>query len=114
MKRRELYTRAWAEPMIRLAEELGMSDPGLAKLCQRYAIPTPPRGHWAKLQAGKRSPQAPLRRSRTRPAVVRVMPLRPRESNGTPTDSSIARSRSLADGNVIWLACAPAVIVPAS
>ncbi len=60
MKRSELYARVWAEPMIRVAADLGLSGPGLAKLCARSGVPTPSRGHWAKLQAGKRSPQPPL------------------------------------------------------
>lgn len=60
MKRSELYQKVWATPMTRLASELGISDVGLAKACRRHAIPVPPRGHWAKLQAGKKSPQPPL------------------------------------------------------
>lgn len=60
MKRTDLYEKVWSTPMIRLAAELGISDVGLAKACRRHAIPVPPRGHWAKLQAGKKSPRAPL------------------------------------------------------
>jgi len=60
MKRSELYARVWAEPMIRVAAELGLSGPGLAKLCARSGIPTSSRGHWVKLKAGKRSRQPPL------------------------------------------------------
>ena len=60
MKRSELYARVWAEPMIRVAADLGLSGPGLAKLCARSGIPTPARGHWAKLSAGKRSRQPAL------------------------------------------------------
>lgn len=37
-----------------------MSDVGLAKLCRRHSIPLPPRGHWAKLAAGKPSIKIPL------------------------------------------------------
>lgn len=37
-----------------------MSDVGLAKLCRRHTIPLPPRGHWAKLAAGKPSIKIPL------------------------------------------------------
>lgn len=60
MKRSELYEKVWATPMTRLAAELGISDVGLAKACRRHAIPVPPRGHWAKLQAGKKSVRSPL------------------------------------------------------
>jgi len=45
----------WQQPMTRVAAELGLSDVGLAKLCRRHSIPVPPRGHWAKIAAGKPS-----------------------------------------------------------
>ena len=60
MKRTELYKLVWSKPMTKLGAELGISDVGLAKACRRHAIPVPPRGHWAKLQAGKISAQVPL------------------------------------------------------
>lgn len=60
MKRSELYERVWSVPMYKLAKEYGISGVGLAKLCRRHSVPVPPRGHWAKLQAGKRSPRLPL------------------------------------------------------
>ena len=60
MTRSELYDLVWTKPMMHVAEEFGLSGPGLAKLCERLGIPTPSRGHWAKLRAGKRSKQVPL------------------------------------------------------
>lgn len=60
MKRTELYKLVWSKPMTKPGAELGVSDVGLAKACRRHAIPVPPRGHWAKLQAGKPSAQVPL------------------------------------------------------
>lgn len=46
--REELFKRVWAEPLLRLAAEIGVSDVGLAKACRRAEIPLPGRGHWAK------------------------------------------------------------------
>lgn len=60
MKRSELYEKVWASPMTKLAAELGISDVGLAKACRRHAVPAPPRGYWAKLQAGQKPPRTPL------------------------------------------------------
>ncbi len=54
ISRKDLYERVWAEPIQKLSREYGLSDVGLAKVCHRYNIPVPPRGYWAKLQAGKR------------------------------------------------------------
>lgn len=48
LTRQELYQQVWIDPMVRVAKRLGMSDRGLAKLCERIHIPTPPRGYWAK------------------------------------------------------------------
>jgi hypothetical protein len=51
--RGELYQLVWDKPMIRLAEEFGITGNGLAKVCDRLDVPYPPRGHWAKKEAGK-------------------------------------------------------------
>ena len=51
--REELYKMVWDKPMIRLAEEFGITGNGLAKICDKLDVPYPPRGHWAKKEAGK-------------------------------------------------------------
>lgn len=58
----ELYDLVWSKPMTVLAKEFGVSDQGLAKICRRNDIPTPERGYWAKLQAGKQVHAQPLSR----------------------------------------------------
>lgn len=63
IKRSELHALVWEKPMTKVAAELGISDVGLAKACRRNGVPAPPRGHWAKLAAGKASPKIPLPRS---------------------------------------------------
>ncbi len=61
IKRSALHELVWAKPMTQIGKELGISDVGLAKACRRHCIPVPPRGHWAKLAAGKHwaSPSSP-------------------------------------------------------
>lgn len=61
--RQQLYDLVWSGPITTLAKSLTISDVGLAKACRRGDIPLPPRGYWAKLNAGKRvvRPQLPLR-----------------------------------------------------
>ena len=54
MDRSELFERVWSQPVARLAEEWGISGPGLKKICRRLQVPVPPRGYWAKLKAGHR------------------------------------------------------------
>lgn len=51
--REELYQMVWDKPMMRLAEEFGITGNGLAKVCDRLDVPYPPRGYWAKKEAGK-------------------------------------------------------------
>jgi hypothetical protein len=53
LAREELYARVWAEPMTKVARRYGLSDRGLAKICDRMGIPVPGRGYWAKVQCGK-------------------------------------------------------------
>ena len=60
LTRQQLYERVWTTPIDTLSGELGLSGRGLGKLCARYDIPVPPRGHWAKKAAGKRVSKPPL------------------------------------------------------
>lgn len=52
--RPELYDLVWSTPVVQLSKTLGISGPGLAKLCRRHSIPCPPRGYWAVLRHGKK------------------------------------------------------------
>lgn len=58
--RREFYDLVWSKPMIHLAEEFGISDVALHKICRKHNIPNPPLGWWAKKAAGKDVEQIPL------------------------------------------------------
>jgi len=48
-----LYDLVWARPMTKVAADLGLSDVALKKICRKHKVPTPGRGYWAKLAAGK-------------------------------------------------------------
>jgi hypothetical protein len=56
----KLYQEAWSTPMLQLAKHYGCSDRGLSKICERLNIPVPPRGYWAKKEAGQEVTQTPL------------------------------------------------------
>ena len=58
--REQLYEQVWARPMVQLSKSYGFSDVGLAKLCKRHRVPLPPRGYWAKVQAGQHPARTPL------------------------------------------------------
>lgn len=58
--RRQLYDLVWSKPVVSLAREYGFSDVGFAKICRRHNIPLPPRGYWAKINAGLQVARPPL------------------------------------------------------
>ncbi|MEM5434736.1 hypothetical protein [Paraburkholderia diazotrophica] len=58
--RQQLYELVWAAPISTLAKSLAISDVGLAKACRRGDIPLPPRGYWARLNAGRHVTRTPL------------------------------------------------------
>lgn len=80
LSRVELYELVWSTPMVTLAKRFGISGTGLAKICRRLDVPYPPRGHWAKLAAGKKSERQPL----------------PRAAAGTPSTVEIVSSQRVA------------------
>lgn len=76
--RQDLYQKIWGKPISHVATEFGISGNGLAKICARLRIPSPPRGYWAKKAAGKKvvvyrlpdpDPDTPLE--------VRIVPTEP-------------------------------------
>jgi len=69
LTRERLYELAWQRPLSVIAAELGITGTGLRKICDRYNIPVPPRGHWAKVQHGK-------------PVVTRRLPAPPEGFGG--------------------------------
>lgn len=50
--RDELYPKVWERPMLKVAEEYGVSDVALARVCRKLSVPLPGRGYWAKLAHG--------------------------------------------------------------
>lgn len=44
--------------MVDVAKRHGVSSTYLARICRRLRVPTPGRGYWARVQAGKRVPDA--------------------------------------------------------
>jgi hypothetical protein len=57
LTRRQLYDLIWSKPLRDVAGDLGLSDVGLAKVCDRHRVPRPPQGYWNKLHAGKKVKQ---------------------------------------------------------
>lgn len=50
--REELYEKVWSKPVVKVAEEYGVSDVAIAKVCRKLSVPVPGRGYWAKKEHG--------------------------------------------------------------
>lgn len=93
--------------MRRLAVEFGLSSNGLAKVCDRLHVPYPPRGYWARKEAGKPVETIPLPSAppgTPASAIVRRPPARvptPAETEARHTAAALppmAIPATLADG----------------
>lgn len=60
ISREVLYDQIWKVPISRLASTYGVSGSYLARICRELRIPTPSRGYWARLRAGKNPPMDAL------------------------------------------------------
>jgi len=58
--REKLYKEVWAKPVVKVAEQYGVSDVAIHKICKKLNVPTPPLGYWAKVSAGAKVPKTPL------------------------------------------------------
>jgi hypothetical protein len=53
ISREELFAMVWERPTQAIANELGISDVAIGKLCMRLQVPKPPRGYLARVQLGR-------------------------------------------------------------
>jgi hypothetical protein len=60
LTRQELYDLVWSHPRTELASRLGVSDVAIGKACIRENVPAPPRGYWARMEAGQCQAPTPL------------------------------------------------------
>jgi len=58
LSREELFALVWERPTREIAKELGISDVAVGKLCEKLQVPKPPRGYWARVEAGQ-TPRRP-------------------------------------------------------
>lgn len=62
LSREELFALVWERPTSEIAIELGISDVAVGKLCEKLQVPKPPRGYWARVEAGQ-TPRRPALRA---------------------------------------------------
>lgn len=97
LTREELHARVWAQPMAVVAPTLWISDVGLRGRCIAMQIPVPPRGYWAKRNAGQRVRQPPLpklgRRSASTRTVTEFFRPPPARTSDAPDKGPVAEQR---------------------
>lgn len=69
-KREQLYNEVWNEPVIKVAKKYGVSDVMIHKVCKSLNIPVPPRGYWAKKQAGQKVEITPLPQENRKDTII--------------------------------------------
>ena len=60
VSRSELFDLVWSKPTTEVAQDLGISDVAVGKLCSKLQVPKPPRGYWARVEAGQTPQKPPL------------------------------------------------------
>lgn len=59
-EREELFHLVWSMPSEIVATNLGISGPALTKRCNKFGVPKPPRGYWAKFRGNPDRPIPPM------------------------------------------------------
>ena len=78
ISREELFALIWEKPTVEVARDMGISDVAVAKLCARLQVPKPPRGYWARIEAGQAPRRPPLRAFRDEVEHRRKVLVRPK------------------------------------
>lgn len=79
-ERNKLYEEVWTNPVVQVAEQYGVSNTAIKKICKALNVPVPPRGYWAKLKAGKKTKKTPLPKAKGHTRFI-----------GTRTSASISK-----------------------
>lgn len=58
--REKLYKEVWAKPVVKVAEQYGVSDVTIHKICKELNVPLPHPGYWAMIRAGAEVERPPL------------------------------------------------------
>lgn len=95
--RNDLYELVWTQPAIKIVEKYDISDSWLTKICYKMEIPKPPRGYWAKIQAGAKEKKELLPKASKDCELVTVLPLLTEEAKLAKLNSVSTIQESEAD-----------------
>lgn len=105
--RETLYRQVWEAPLIKVAQQYGVSGVAIGKTCRKLGIPLPGRGYWAKKAAGGRTkilPLPPLKPGQPNVIstnhIVRPQPDPSRQSKKTIGDSANTQLTAMTSGSL--------------
>ncbi len=107
-RREVLYREVWQFPVTEVAKKYAVSDVAIHKICKSLNIPTPPRGYWEKLRAGKKVEVLPLPPSDGRNVKTGV-----RNENAFIQSESESLAYMSEEERVTVLAVASQILLPA-
>ena len=87
--RETLYHEVWEQSVSKVAKKYGVSDVMIHKACKSLNIPVPPRGYWAKVQAGQTPPKEPLPKTTGRTSLIGRKEAEKRQSVSPSTDRDL-------------------------
>jgi hypothetical protein len=100
--REELYRKVWEQPLLKVAEEYGVSAVALGKTCRKLSVPVPGRGHWAKLAHGHAGAERPLLPNVDKLPVIYRVPVAPRKpTNSDQNEPELAAIDKLLSSGVL-------------
>jgi len=81
--REKLYKEVWEKPVVEVAQQYGVSDVTIHKVCKALDIPSPPRGYWAKLRSGQEieRPELPPKKGSTTKTGMRTETVSKKSNN---------------------------------
>ena len=97
--REQLYELLWQKPAVRIAEEFGISDVGLAKICARHGIPKPSRGYWARAEDNR--PPRTVMPAAKNPRPIRIPVMVPDEPDAQELSSQAAAEKRAGERIVV-------------
>ena len=81
--RDELYRKVWEQPLLKVAEEYGVSAVALGKTFRKLSVPVPGRGHWAKLAFGHEGIKKPPLPKLDKVPMIHRSPVAQKEPTGS-------------------------------
>ena len=89
--REELYRKAWEQPLLKVAEDYGVSSVALGKTCRKLSVPVPGRGFWAKLAHGHQGvKKPPLPKLEKVPVIFRSTVVQKKVTDSSQEDPEFA------------------------